>query len=271
MDCRMYENEYPEEDDIITAKVINWDNDALLVHCQLLEYNNKECVMEYANIQRRRRMRSMPLKKNEVIFCQVISVDENFINISKKHMSVEETEMAKDNYSKNKSIFNMFKRVSHVTNEPMINLYENFGWKVGQDIYGGIEKIYKEKGDLKDFELKDNVKEEMLKAIDKRFQAKYESCQCMIEMTCFTIEGILAIKETMKDGIEYYKEKYDDENFRIYYNTAPQYGIITKTLNLEETQKQVDDVINRMKENLEKRGGNFKSTQKLKIIQEDGK
>ena len=269
MDCRMYKNEYPEADDIIAAKVISWDNDALLVHCELLEYNNKEAVMEYANIQRRRRMRSMPLKKNEIIYCQVVSVDENFINISKKHMSLEETEMAKDTYSKNKTIYNMFKRVSHISDSTTIELYEKFGWLLGDDIYEGIHNIYKNHEEINQYELSDKVKEELLKIIDKKFEAKFEPCQCEVEMMCFTIEGIMAIKDTMKDAIDLYKEKYGDENFKIYYNTAPSYIISTRTMNVEETQKQIDVVLKQMEENLTKRGGQFKIKSQLKVIRED--
>lgn len=259
MNCRMYKNEYPKVDDIVVAQVVNIDDS--IISCVLLEYNSMSAMLNYKNIKQRRN-RGCPVKKGEIIYCVVSYVDNNYVDISKKHTTYEDVEITKERWKKVKMVHNLFKQVSYKTNTDIEIIYENFGWKLSENnIYDKLTEIYNNLEKMGEYDLSEDVINNLKIEIEKRFKPKEYVVRGQIEMMCFHMNGVMELKRVMRCGIKMY------ENVRIYYIAAPLYNIDYKTLDVEDGVEKLNKVIDKMSEEISKKGS-IVVKMKPKIVEE---
>merc|ERR1719192_3283496 len=102
---------------------------------------------------------------------------------------------------------------------------------------------------LKLFDVPKEIYGILFKNIEKRLKQQVVTIRCPIECTCFTIEGILAIKKALKKGLEL---STDDFVVKIKLEAAPRYILTLSTLKPKEGKVKIQWVIDAITAELEK-------------------
>ena len=120
MNCRMYENQFPEIDDVVMVQVRSIAEMGAYV-C-LLEYNNIEGMILLSELSRRR-IRSVNklirVGKQEV--CMVLRVDKEkgYIDLSKRRVSAEDVAKCDERFNKSKAVHSIMRHISEVKSVDM--------------------------------------------------------------------------------------------------------------------------------------------------------
>merc|ERR1712137_1482012 len=212
-DCRMYEQELPNQDELVVVRVNKVEEFGAYV--TLLEYNNIEAMILSSEVSRKR-IRSihkhLRIGKQDVM--QVLRVDKEkgYIDLSKKYVSEGDVVLATDRFAKSKTVHSIMKHTAVTCNMPVIDLLQKVAWPLyakyedeeGDEEEGhaldGLNQILLDESLLDEYELEDSVRECLLKEIKHRLAEQPFKIQAQIEVTCFTGEGTLAIKEALNTG-----------------------------------------------------------------------
>jgi len=262
--CRMYINEKPNKDDIVIAEVISIEES--FVNCKLLEYNNIEAMLSLRNIQRRRFRGKIPLRKKQVIYCQVLTeMDNEYTDISKRDVSANEIELIKLQWIKCKFVHSLFKTVLVNSEMTLLNLYEKFGWKLceedGCHIYDYLDKFVENPELIDNYDLEQDIKDLLITTMKKKFKAKEREIRATIEMTCFTHHGIQGIKNVLI--------KNKCEGIKMCVINCPLYSITMRCLNTDEGIKKMDKIINQIGEDIKEYGGKMDIKDKPKVFEKE--
>eukprot|EP01087_Luapelamoeba_hula_P019004 TRINITY_DN622_c0_g1_i1.p1 TRINITY_DN622_c0_g1~~TRINITY_DN622_c0_g1_i1.p1 ORF type:complete len:319 (-),score=79.66 TRINITY_DN622_c0_g1_i1:67-1023(-) len=258
--CRMYENEYPEVDDMVMVRVNTVNEIGAWV--SLLEYNNKEGIILLSELSRRR-MRSVAkhirVGKQEVL--QVLRVDKEkgYIDLSKKNLQEEDFVVCTQKYNKSKAVHSIMSHVVAQQNEePFISLeefYKQLGWPLykkfdhahdafkkaasGEDIFEGIE-------------IRESLKQLLLKTIQHRLGSQPVKIQADIQVTCFAYEGIDAIKPALSAGLKCGTEEYP---IKIQLVCSPEYILYTTAVDHEKGMDVLRKSIETIQAQIKSHGG----------------
>merc|ERR1719498_246553 len=129
MNCRMYENEFPEIDDVVMVQVTSIAE--MGAYVALLEYNNIEGMILLSELSRRR-IRSVNklirVGKQEV--CMVLRVDreKGYIDLSKRRVSPEDVQKCDEKFQKSKAVHSIMRHVSEVQHVDREALYAQTAW-----------------------------------------------------------------------------------------------------------------------------------------------
>ena len=129
MSCRMYENEFPEIDDVVMVQVRSIAE--MGAYVALLEYNNIEGMILLSELTRRR-IRSVNklirVGKQEV--CMVLRVDreKGYIDLSKRRVSPEDVQKCDERFQRSKAVHSIVRHVSEVQHIDMEELYRMTAW-----------------------------------------------------------------------------------------------------------------------------------------------
>merc|ERR1711977_351829 len=110
LDCRMYEAQFPEVEDVVIVAVRQIADMGAYVH--LLEYNNIEGMILLSELSRRR-IRSInkliKVGRNEI--CVVLRVDreKGYIDLSKRRVAPDDVERHDQKYSKAKAVHSIMR------------------------------------------------------------------------------------------------------------------------------------------------------------------
>lgn len=144
LQCRMYENKFPEIDDLVMVNVRNIAEMGAYVH--LLEYNNIEGMILLSELSRRR-IRSVQklirVGRNEVAVvlrvdkekgsvnvnsCLFINLLIGYIDLSKRRVSPEEVAKCEEKFNKSKAVHSILRYLADKQHVPLEPLYEKCGW-----------------------------------------------------------------------------------------------------------------------------------------------
>merc|ERR1719217_826144 len=129
MSCRMYENQFPEIDDVVMVQVRSIAE--MGAYVALLEYNNTEGMILLSELTRRR-IRSVNklirVGKQEV--CMVLRVDQDkgYIDLSKRRVSAEDVQKCDERFQRSKAVHSIVRHVSEVSRTDMEELYKKTAW-----------------------------------------------------------------------------------------------------------------------------------------------
>jgi len=125
----MYENIYPEKDELVYAKVVEIkDNNAYVSLC---EYDNIHGMIynkEITDKKCKSIRQFISIGKNEVLIVLNVNSNKGFIDLSKKRVSPDEIKECKKKYGKSKAVEGIVKLLSVHTKKTMEFLYKNIIW-----------------------------------------------------------------------------------------------------------------------------------------------
>ena len=203
-------------------------------YAKLLEYG-KEGLLFSSEITLKRVNfinRVLSVGKDEVL--QVLNVDpkKGYIDLSKKQVKADGVELCKKRYANSKKVEDIVKKLAVHTNKSMEKIYKKLIWPLYkthkhaldalQEILDGNQSI------LDNLKVDENTKEELMKILKEKLVPQPVKIRADFKLTCYTFEGIEAIKEALLNG-----EKKGTEKIPIKFTIigSPLYECSLSTIN----------------------------------------
>jgi len=269
--CRMYEQKYPEADDLVLVQVKNVTE--MGAYVSLLEYNNIEGMILLSELSRRR-IRSIPklirVGRTEVAVVLRVDKEKGYIDLSKRRVSQEDISKCENKFNQSKTVHSIMRHVSETCKVPLIKLYTSFGWDLYKEhghAYEAFKKIVQNDDLLEKYESKmdPKVKAALLKSIKRRMTPKPVKIRADIEVTCFGYEGIDAIKEALKAGEALSKP---DLPIKIKLVAPPLFVMLTTALETKEGIQNLEEACDAVKKVIKAKGGDFNNTKAARAVTE---
>lgn len=254
--CRYYSQELPNLNDSVVVKIKKFND--FYITTELLEYNNIKGIIGINEISNTRlkspnllKLKSK-IKINDIYVCIVLNIDENnYVELSLKKHTHDKTE-AKDIYSKNKKINNLFLKIANdnkLNNDKLLDLYTNTVWFLENKNKNRLEcfKYFLSINDIKDlniFNISENDKILLFDEIKKQFNIPIKKIKCEFEIYCYTYEGIDSIKLALKHGLSFSNDVY---KITLKLITSPLYYISISTNKYNEGISFLMNVVEQIK------------------------
>lgn len=205
LECRMYEAQFPEPDDVVVVLVKEIQDMGAYVH--LLEYNNCEGMIMLSELSRRRiRSVNKLLKVGHQEYAAVVRVDSDkgYIDLSKRRVAKEDFEKTADRWSKSRTVHSIMRHVAETVGVDMLDLYQRWGWalyKRHAHAYDGLRLAVNDPDAVLDgLDISAAERDELLRNVARRLTPQAIKLRADIEVTCFQFEGIDAVKAALSAG-----------------------------------------------------------------------
>lgn len=227
--CRYYADKFPKVDQLVMVNVVNVET--LGAYVQLLEYNDIEGMVLLSELSRRR-IRSINklirVNRKEVVMVLRVDREKGYVDLSKRRVPAEDVQAFTSKYNKAKHVHSILFNVAKTLGFVLEDLYEAIGWplykRFGHAYDAFKASLVKEDEVFAGIDVPEQVKAQLLKNIKRRLAAQPIKIRADIEVTCFTKEGIDAIREALLAG----KATTTDENVSIKLIAPPRY-VLTVT------------------------------------------
>jgi translation initiation factor 2 subunit 1 len=260
LDCRFYENKYPEIESVVMVNVRNIAD--MGAYVSLMEYNNIEGMILLSELSRRR-IRSIHklirVNRNEVVMVLRVDKDKGYIDLSKRRVSPEDVAACEDRFNKAKAVHGVLRHLAERRKLYLEDLYEKIGWplykKYGHayDAFKLVISDDKNAGDpFEDIDVPQDMKDELRSYILRRLAPQPIKIRSDIEVSCFTYEGIDAIREALFAGMALSK---DNAQIKIKLIAPPIYVLSTMTLEKEVGIAHLQSAIDVIREKITEKGG----------------
>jgi len=273
MNCRMYENEFPEIDDVVMVQVRSIAE--MGAYVALLEYNNTEGMILLSELTRRR-IRSVNklirVGKQEV--CMVLRVDKEkgYIDLSKRRVSAEDVAKCDERFQRSKAVHSIVRHVSEVQRVEMEALYRKTAWRLYQKFGHAYEAFCAAITDADSIfnnetmpDLEPELRDCMLDNIKKRLTPTAIKIRADIEVTCFHYEGINAIKGALLKGVALGTEELP---ITIKLVAPPLYVMLCSALDKAKGIALLNEAIDMMREDIRKYKGELQVKMAARAVDE---
>jgi translation initiation factor 2 subunit 1 len=260
LDCRFYEHQYPEVESVVMVNVRNIAD--MGAYVSLLEYNNIEGMILLSELSRRR-IRSIHklirVGRNEVVMVLRVDKEKGYIDLSKRRVSPEDIAACEDRFNKAKAVHGVLRHLAERRKLYLEELYEKIGWPLYKK-YGHAYDAFKlaisddkNAGDpFEDIDIPQDMKDELRSYILRRLAPQPIKIRSDIEVSCFTYEGIDAIREALFAGMALSK---DNAAIKIRLIAPPIYVLSTMTLEKEAGIAHLQSAIDVIGEKITEKGG----------------
>merc|ERR1712080_318636 len=163
----------------------------------------------------RRRIRSINklirVGKTEPVVVIRVDKDKGYIDLSKRRVSKEDIERCTEKYSKAKAVNSIVRHVAEIlglkTNDELEDLYRKTAWyfenraKRQGTAYDYFKQSVADPTLLDALDLDEKTKEVLVENIQRKLTQQAVKIRADFECSCFTYEGIDAVKEALRAGI----------------------------------------------------------------------
>jgi len=213
LECRFYENQYPEVESLVMVNVRHIAD--MGAYVSLMEYNNIEGMILLSELSRRR-IRSIHklirVNRHEVVLVLRVDREKGYIDLSKRRVAPEDIVKCEDRYNKAKHVHAVLRHVAEKRKLLLEDLYEKVGWPLYRK-YGHAYDAFKlalqqddtPEGEdpFQSLDIPDDLKEEIKAYIRRKLAPQPVKIRSDIEVSCFTYEGIDAIREALFAGMAF--------------------------------------------------------------------
>jgi translation initiation factor 2 subunit 1 len=258
LNSRFYENKYPEIESVVMVNVRNIAD--MGAYVSLLEYNNIEGMILLSELSRRR-IRSIHklirVNRNEVVMVLRVDEDKGYIDLSKRRVSPEDVAACEDRFNKAKAVHGVLRHLAERRKLYLEDLYEKIGWPLYKK-YGHAFDAFKlaisdDSVDIfEDIDIPQDLKDELKSYILRRLAPQQVKIRSDIEVSCFTYEGIDAIREALFAGMD---QSTDNMKIKINLIAPPIYVLSTMTYEKENGVKLLQSAIDVIEEKITAKGG----------------
>ena len=257
--CRFYKNEYPKEDEVVMGRVLRVDN-VTGAYVSLLEYNNIEALIMFSEFTRKRARsvhRLIKVGKKEPLLVTKVDEERGFIDLSRKRVNPDDVVTCEDRYNKALRVHNIMKQTAAKLEEDLLSLYERLGWPLYKHFKSPYEAFMISLNEpdtvFSKVNLDEETKTELLDNISKRMKPhSYKICTTF-EISCYTFEGIDAVKKAFA-SIEESKEF----EITIRLISSPLYEIATYTPKIQQGIDAIKSQLTQIEASITENKGKFK-------------
>lgn len=266
--CRFYENKYPEVDEVVMVNV--QEIAEMGAYVKLLEYDNIEGMVLLSELSRRR-IRSIQklirVGKNEVAVVLRVDKEKGYIDLSKRRVSAEDIVKCDERYNKSKAVHSILRHCAEKFTVSLETLYQTIGWPLSRKYGHAYDAL---KLSITDPTIFDDIEppskdllEELKLYISRRLTPQAIKIRADVEVSCFSYEGIDAIKRALRAAEEMSTEQMAVKAKLV---AAPLYVISVLALDKNQGIDLLEKAIEKVSESIEKSGGICKVTMSPKAV-----
>jgi translation initiation factor 2 subunit 1 len=258
---RFYRQKYPDIGEIVMVEISKITQTG--VYAKLLEYDDIVGLITINELSKRR-IRSIHqyVRLEKKCCAAVFRVDEEkgYLDLSLRIVTMEDRRTCEERWRISKQINTIFRAVADNLDIHISRLYEDVLW----DLYeeegeNALEVLALALGNYKQFcqkwKIPKSIIEELEKALQHHFTIFPVYIVKRIELTCFTCNGIDAIKAAVEDALI---EHDPDKNIRVLVENIPIYRVCI-TDDIKVGPQKINNVCSSIKNNLLKSGGDYYS------------
>ncbi|KDO33652.1 hypothetical protein SPRG_01613 [Saprolegnia parasitica CBS 223.65] len=269
LQCRFYENKYPEIDELVVVNVRSIAE--MGAYVSLLEYNNIEGMILLSELSRRR-IRSI----NKLVR------EKGYIDLSKRRVSPEDILKCEERYNKAKTVHGVLRQVAQDTSIELEDLYQKISWplykkfKMEQPLGADDEKkveyvhcydVFKmgitDPSVFDGLDLTPETLESLRTHIRRRLTPQPIKIRADIQVTCFTYEGIEAIREALQEAQHTGTE---DVPVKVKLIAPPMYVMTTNTLDKVKGIATLQEAIEKVRTIITAKGGSIVVKMEPKVV-----
>ncbi|KAI8806937.1 eukaryotic translation initiation factor 2 alpha subunit-domain-containing protein [Cladochytrium replicatum] len=270
LQCRFYENKYPEIDDLVMVNVRQIAEMGAYVH--LMEYNNIEGMILLSELSRRR-IRSIQklirVGQKQIVVVIRVDKEKGYIDLSKRRVSPEDVIKCEEKYRKSSVVHSIMYHVAQKLDMELEQLYQEVGWPLykqyGHAFEAFMVAINEPDEVFKNIQMSVEVRRELMSMIRRRMTPKEIKIRADLEVTCFGYEGIDAIKAALAAGEECSTEEV---KIKIKLVAPPLYVMYTHALDKVLGVELLEKAIAKVEETIKSSGGNLQIKMKPKSVTE---
>jgi translation initiation factor 2 subunit 1 len=294
LNCRFYEAKYPEIESVVMVNVRTIAD--MGAYVSLLEYDGIEGMILLSELSRRR-IRSIHklirVNRNEVVMVLRVDREKGYIDLSKRRVSPEDVAACEDRFNKAKAVHGVLRHVAERRKYHLEDLYERIGWplykkyghaydafklSISEEVdgaaavaaaasggSGGSTATSAVLGDpFADINVPQDLKDEIKTYILRRLAPQPVKIRSDIEVSCFTYEGIDAIRDALFAGMAVAGTTENNSNsstsptssaIKIKLIAPPIYVLSTTTLEKEAGIALLNKAIDTIREKITEKGG----------------
>ena len=239
-------------------------------YVKLLEYDNIEGMVLLSELSRRR-IRSIQklirVGKNEVAVVLRVDKEKGYIDLSKRRVSAEDIVKCDERYNKSKAVHSILRHCAEKFTVPLETLYQTIGWPLSRK-YGHAYDAFKLS--ITDPVIFDEVEapsadvlEELKLYISRRLTPQAIKIRADVEVSCFSYEGIDAIKAALVAA-----ENVSTEQMQVKAKlvAAPLYVISVQALDKNQGITLLESAIEQISNTITEKGGVCKVTMAPKAV-----
>ncbi|XP_059099873.1 eukaryotic translation initiation factor 2 subunit 1-like [Peromyscus eremicus] len=275
LSCRFYQHKFPEVEDVVMVNVRSIAE--MGAYVSLLEYNNIECMILLSELSGRH-IRSINklihICRNECIVAIRVDKEKGYIDLSKRRVSPEEAIKCEDKFTKPKTVYSTLHHVAEVVEyskvEQLKSLFQRTSWvfddkskKPGYGAYDAFKHAVSDPSILDSLDLNENEREVLIKNINGCLTPHAVKIQSDIEVACYGYEGIDAVKEALRAGLNCSTETM---LIKINLTAPPRYVITTTELVRTEGLSVLSQAMAVIKEKMEEKRGVFDVQMKANVV-----
>lgn len=205
-----WRQQYPEVESLVMVNVRHIAD--MGAYVSLLEYNNIEGMILLSELSRRR-IRSIHklirVNRQEVVLVLRVDRDKGYIDLSKRRVAPEDIIKCEDRYNKAKHVHAVLRHIAESRKLYLEDLYEKVGWPLYRK-YGHAYDAFKlalqvddglEEDPFNSVDIPEDLKDDIKTYIRRKLAPQPVKIRSDIEVSCFTYEGIDAIREALFAGM----------------------------------------------------------------------
>uniref|UniRef100_A0A8V0ZCS2 Eukaryotic translation initiation factor 2 subunit 1 n=1 Tax=Gallus gallus TaxID=9031 RepID=A0A8V0ZCS2_CHICK len=286
LSCRFYQHKFPEVEDVVMVNVRSIAE--MGAYVSLLEYNNIEGMILLSELSRRR-IRSINklirIGRNECVVVIRVDKEKGYIDLSKRRVSPEEAIKCEDKFTKSKTVYSILRHVAEVLeytkDEQLESLFQRTAWvfddkykRPGYGAYDAFKHAVSDPAILDSLDLTEEERRVLIDNINRRLTPQAVKIRAVflfnlydsildIEVACYGYEGIDAVKEALRAGLN-----CSTENMPIKINliAPPRYVMTTTTLERTEGLSVLNQAMAVIKEKIEEKRGVFNVQMEPKVV-----
>merc|ERR1711937_25031 len=261
--CRMYEEKYPEVDEVVMVQVKGIAE--MGAYVSLLEYNNIDGMILLSELSRRR-IRSVnkliKVGRQEPVMVLRVDTEKGYIDLSKRRVSPEDAQAGEEKFNKSKLVHTITRHAAETTNTDLEDLYKALTWPLYKK-YGHAYDAFKQmvsspedmfseaiaiSGEEGAATLTQEVRSAIVKDIKRRMTPTPLKIRADIELTCFHYDGVLHIKDAIRAGESI---STPECTVRIKLLAPPLYVLTTQTIDRKQGIEMLSQAIEAVKSSIE--------------------
>jgi len=174
----------------------------------LLEYNNIEGMILLSELSRRR-IRSINklvrVNRSEIVMVIRVDKEKGYIDLSKRRVDPEDMAKCEERYNKAKAVHSVLRHIADLKNLRLESLYQTVGWPLYRKYnhaYDAFKLILQETQEniFEGLDINEELQQSIVSYVKRKLAPQPVKIRSDIEVTCFTYDGIDAIKESLLAG-----------------------------------------------------------------------
>lgn len=258
-ECRFYEKKVPDVGDIVAVQIKEVEPHGITV--ELLEYDKVEAMIirsEYTSKKHNtENLNVLKQKKMDYVIVSKLDSRGRYFDLSKKGMDKTRKDEAALRFEKGKKLQNLFFNVCDALQMDMEEIYRQAVWPLAAkypddhpfDIYQ--KAVFEFDEIFGSLNLPEKFKKVLQDEIKKKLLPSEIKIKAVLELICFTEEGIGHIKEALKLCNV---EETSDVKLSVTYSAAPLYFLQATSYNRVKAQEVILKCIKSVREFMKDKG-----------------